>query len=320
MIKKPQIDKFKEIIEVVSNAAMGDYSQRIKITGEDEVAALGIAINEMIDNIVHWRSEMTEEILSVVSDISMGDLSKEVEVVGEDEFAALGSAINEMNSNLKHYNQEMTEKILTVVSDVSMGDFSKEIDVSSSGEASFEALGEAINEVINILRQSHERLKHLSEIDPLTNIPNRRHFFDQLEIDLERAKRYSSPMSLAMIDLDFFKKVNDTYGHLVGDEVLKETAKILRNSIRKADVVGRYGGEEFVIAMVGINIKNAQIVCEKLCKAVENYKHSSAGTITISIGVAELNKNDTVETLIARADKALYAAKEKGRNRTEAVC
>ena len=308
-------EKLKKIISAVSNVAMGDFSQEIKVTGEDEFATLGMAINEMISNLKHYRSEMSEKIISVVSDIAMGDLSKEIEITGEDEFAALGAAINEMNKNLKRYNEKMTNKILAVVSDVSMGELSHKIKIS--GEDSFAALGMAINEMINNLRQMHKKLIALAETDALTNIANRRKLFDMLSLDIERTKRYSSPLSIAMIDLDHFKKVNDTYGHIAGDNVLKETVSILHDNIRKADVLGRYGGEEFIIIMSGLDVKKAKIVCEKIRNIIEKHKHPKIGQVTISIGLAEFCNKDSAEKLIARADKSLYIAKENGRNRVE---
>jgi len=195
------------------------------------------------------------------------------------------------------------------------GDLSKEIEVT--GEDEFAALGMAINEMIYHLRQMHKKLLRLSEIDELTNIPNRRKLFSRLALDIERSKRYSFPLTIAMMDLDHFKKVNDVYGHIAGDHVLKKTANILRDNIRKADILGRYGGEEFVIIMVGLDIKQAEIMCEKLRKEIEKYRYPEVGQVTISIGLTMFCEKETSEQLIAKADQMLYLAKEHGRNRLE---
>ncbi|NOY75644.1 MAG: HAMP domain-containing protein, partial [Kiritimatiellaeota bacterium] len=144
-------ERLNEIISVVSDVAMGDLSKQVEVTGEDELAALGMSINEMVANLKRYRTEMAENIISVVSDVAMGDLSKQVEVTGEDELAALGMSINEMIDNLKRYRTEMAEKIISVVSDVAMGDLSKQVEVT--GEDELAALGMAINEMISGLKE-----------------------------------------------------------------------------------------------------------------------------------------------------------------------
>lgn len=124
-------------------------------------------------------------------------------------------------------------------------------------------------------------------------------------------------LTIAMIDVDNFKKINDKYGHHMGDEVLKNTVKILSKYTRKSDALGRLGGDEFVIIMVGNNINQAKVVCEKLCRIVQKHRHPKVGSVNISIGVAELTDNNSEETLLLKADKALYRAKAKGGNRVE---
>lgn len=315
MDKKENNKKLNELITIVSNVAMGDLSQKVKVKGNDEFAALGMSINAMIDNLNYYRSDAINNILGVVSDIAMGDLSKEIKIRGDGEIAALGMAINEMNNNLKNYHNELTNKILAVVSDVSMGDLSKEIEIGTHDNLA--ALKLAINEVINILRKTNNKLRTLAETDPLTGIYNRRRLFEILDLDLKRIRRYKNHLSIAMLDLDHFKQINDNYGHIVGDQILRNTVQIITPNIRKADVLGRYGGEEFLLIMINTSKKQAFLVSEKIRKLFEQTKHSKGAHVTISIGVAEFQEEDTLESLLKRADQALYKAKEK---RNKVIC
>jgi diguanylate cyclase (GGDEF)-like protein/PAS domain S-box-containing protein len=164
-----------------------------------------------------------------------------------------------------------------------------------------------------------EKLRELSEIDPLTAIYNRRKLFELLGLETEKARRYERPLSLLIFDLDHFKKVNDKFGHDVGDIVLKITAHIIGDVIRNADIFARYGGEEFIIVSPETDINGAVALAEKVRATVEHYGYPAAGKITISAGVAELSAEDSGATLIKRADERLYAAKKQGRNRVEAA-
>lgn len=165
---------------------------------------------------------------------------------------------------------------------------------------------------------SEELFYNLSIKDELTGLYNRRYFFDVLEKEVAQAQRYPKSLSLAVIDIDFFKKINDTYGHQAGDRVLKVFSKTLSANLRKADVVARAGGEEFAIFMPFADGKGAADLCEKLRNKVEKMK-PAFGTyiisVTCSIGVAEYQKGDGVDQLMAKADMALYEAKRSGRNR-----
>jgi diguanylate cyclase (GGDEF)-like protein/PAS domain S-box-containing protein len=165
--------------------------------------------------------------------------------------------------------------------------------------------------------RAEEKLRELSEKDPLTMVYNRRKFFELLEIEVEKAKRYARPLSLIMLDLDQFKTVNDKYGHTNGDIILKTTTNIVGNLIRKVDIFARYGGEEFIILCPETGGDGAAALAEKIRASVETHAHPGVGRVTVSAGVAELSDKDSVATLIENADKALYAAKKGGRNRVE---
>ena len=160
-----------------------------------------------------------------------------------------------------------------------------------------------------------------AEIDFLTAIPNRRRFMRAMEDFLRDFKKKGYKFSLIILDIDDFKKINDTYGHLAGDEVLKDVASVLKFYLRANTVIGRIGGEEFAILLPGVEAENAKKVAERLRKIIENRKvHVNEETIinpTASFGVTEVKEGDSLDKIIERADRALYRAKSKGKNRVE---
>lgn len=160
-----------------------------------------------------------------------------------------------------------------------------------------------------------KRVEKLSITDKLTQLYNRVKIEEIFAIEIAKFHRYNTSFSLILIDIDFFKEVNDTYGHNIGDLFLREIADLLKSSVRIEDVVGRWGGEEFVILSNNYTIEGVLCLAEKIRKNVEAYEFSIIGHKTISIGVSVLNKKDTQETMIARADKSLYHAKKTGRNK-----
>ena len=170
------------------------------------------------------------------------------------------------------------------------------------------------------LRDANKKLIENSTIDYLTNIPNRRYFFETGSKYFHLAKRQESELSVIYIDIDYFKNINDTYGHNIGDEILKIIANTLSKNIRKSDIVARTGGEEFIILLTDIDEQKAFIFAEKLRKAIENtnYKKDDI-TIksTISLGISGIKNNDEkLDSIINRADKALYQAKKENRNKS----
>ncbi len=170
------------------------------------------------------------------------------------------------------------------------------------------------------LLKKQGELKRLLAYDRLTGLYNRYFFLERMEEEIEMAKRFGMPLSLAMLDIDHFKKVNDHYGHLFGDYVLQEIGKMMLMHFRKTDMIARYGGEEFTILATGSYKDGLAHACERFRKKVEKYKFSSEDieiTLTISIGVADFipSKDDDGIDLIRRADTALYEAKGRGRNR-----
>lgn len=166
-------------------------------------------------------------------------------------------------------------------------------------------------------RRLEEQLKMAATIDKLTGIYNRQTLDDVLAREIARAHRYKTPLSLIMADIDHFKQVNDSFGHQIGDQVLRAIAVTLKESVRRSDMVGRWGGEEFMIVAPQTEIENTIAMAEKLRKLIAGRSFPHNDTVTVSMGVARMNADDTIESIIHRADEALYAAKHAGRNRVE---
>jgi diguanylate cyclase (GGDEF)-like protein len=165
--------------------------------------------------------------------------------------------------------------------------------------------------------QHVEQLNNLAVRDGLTGIFNRRYFEHRILEEIERAGRYETALALVMIDIDGFKKLNDEFGHLLGDEVLRMLAVLLTQQLRKADVVCRYGGEEFAVLLPEITVENASSVADKLRRVVEAFPFPGVPRpVTMSCGVARFPDNGaTRDELVKAADAALYNAKQSGRNR-----
>jgi two-component system cell cycle response regulator len=171
----------------------------------------------------------------------------------------------------------------------------------------------------NIENAYHEEIYRLTTIDGLTQVYNKRYFVETLEREIGRAHRYRRDLSLIMFDIDEFKKINDTFGHLAGDHVLKQLAAVIRSRIRREDILSRYGGEEFAIILPEIDNYNAMQFAEKIRSLVEMaaFRFEDADiSVTISVGVASLQQDvHEPSEFIRIADERLYAAKAAGRNR-----
>lgn len=169
------------------------------------------------------------------------------------------------------------------------------------------------------LERANEQLAKLSMTDRLTGLLNRGTWENLVDAEYERFRRYGQATSLVMFDIDHFKPVNDTYGHLAGDEVIRHTADVTRNNIRQSDSAGRYGGEEFGIILPETDAESARVICERIREAIENSTVSTtAGDIryTVSMGIAQLTETpENYMQWMQKADEALYKAKESGRNK-----
>jgi len=166
-----------------------------------------------------------------------------------------------------------------------------------------------------LLQRRCKRAQKFALTDPLTRLYNRRMGIASLDQAMARSQRSGVDLTVLMIDLDQFKKLNDTYGHVQGDQALRATADVLRMTVRKGDTVCRYGGEEFMVVLPETSTEEAAVLATRLFTAVEARGHEEKLPITVSIGQASVRQGDTAESLLNRADKALYASKAGGRNR-----
>lgn len=169
---------------------------------------------------------------------------------------------------------------------------------------------------ISIDVTAKKELEKMATIDKLTNVYNRRMLDDFLKLEIEVAARHNEDLSLIVIDIDYFKKVNDTFGHLAGDNLLTKVSKMILENLRSSDIFGRYGGEEFLIICTQTTKENAFVLAEKLRILIKDFKFDEIGHKTISLGISDFQKGDTVETLFKKADTALYEAKNTGRDKS----
>lgn len=169
---------------------------------------------------------------------------------------------------------------------------------------------------ITQIKNRADMLEQKANLDSLTGAYSREKFNELYEIEFRRSQRYINSLSLLFLDIDHFKEINDTYGHDLGDQALIQFVKIIQENIRQYDVLARWGGEEFILMLPQTDMSAAFKIAEKLRKQISNHTFETIGTITCSIGVSMLQKNDDIHSLIKRADNALYKAKRSGRNRS----
>ena len=207
------------------------------------------------------------------------------------------------------------QAIINKTQDLAEGrtDFSQRLTYKKNDELGY--LVYWFNKLSDALEQDYVRIEQLSITDPLTQLSNRSHTDEYLKKNLGQDSPTRHKLIVIIADIDHFKAVNDNYGHLAGDHVLREFSELLKKHTRTQDFVGRWGGEEFIIAMPDITPEQAVKNAERLRSAIESHDFGSSGTVTASFGIAVSTENDTRESLIGRADECLYKAKDQGRNR-----
>ncbi|MDG4867442.1 diguanylate cyclase [Guyparkeria sp. 1SP6A2] len=168
-------------------------------------------------------------------------------------------------------------------------------------------------------KRTEEHIHQLATMDSLTGVANRHEFSRVASLEVQRSQRHGNPLSLIMYDLDHFKRINDSFGHSAGDEVLRTVSEIARQTVRETDLVGRWGGEEFMVLLPQTPLAEAAVLAERLRQAVDDHDFPSVRHVTASFGVAGFRPEDALDSLVLRVDKALYRAKENGRNRVETL-
>ena len=200
-----------------------------------------------------------------------------------------------------------------------------DVAVLSSGGGELSQLTGVFNDMVRRLREGRAELERVSVTDELTGLANRRRLVTELDRELRRSDRTGHPFSILMLDVDRFKKFNDTWGHPAGDGVLKRLANTLRDCVRDVDTVARYGGEEFTVLLPETPVAEAARVAERIRAATEKDRFTPEGSttvvsVTVSIGYAVYPENGRAqEPLIEAADQALYRSKQSGRNRVSAA-
>ena len=243
--------------------------------------------------------------------VSQGDLEQPLAARG-----SLAGALKTLDAALRHLTWQ-TQR-------VAAGDFTQRVDFMGEFSEAFNSMVVALDraraeldERNALLQAQAVKLEELATTDALTGVYNRRKFNDLTLAEVERVRRYGHPLSLLILDIDHFKRVNDTYGHEAGDEVLVVLAGLIRAAIRATDSLARWGGEEFVVLSPDVTLEGEAELAERLRAAASTHEHSSVGTVTASFGVAQYRAGETPDELFARADEALYRAKEGGRDRVE---
>lgn len=277
---------------------------------------------------------------SILDAFAKGDLSCDISLRG-----VIAGRLKALQANLLHLTWQIQQ--------VAEGDFSQRVEFMGAYAAAFNSMVEQLDTALTALRHKEEELtkltealqtevaekaealaalrkseaqfKHMAEHDALTGVLNRRSFYELASVEFKRAEENGYPCSLALVDIDFFKKINDNYGHLEGDAALRHVTQTMESSLRHGGFVGRYGGEEFVVLLSGLDLKTAKKVAERLRKTVaESPLQTPKGplNITISIGLAHVtprhgHAQDATffESVLNTADEALYTAKQTGRNR-----
>ena len=287
-------------------------------------------MDELLQHIRHGvdHQQAQEEILRLATFPRLNP-SAVIELDASGEVTYLNPAAERAFPDLgeKEHSHPMLLGSAEVIADLRQGRLQGDaVAETRIGEATYELHISYVSEVdliriyaldITMRKRAEEEIYLLATTDSLTGIANRREFSTILAREVERAKRYGAPMSLAMYDLDYFKRVNDTFGHDAGDYVLQTVSSLVKENIRATDVVARWGGEEFMLLMPQSDIVAARSAAEKLRRVIAAHTFDKVNKLTVSFGVTAFAPQDDLNSLLKRVDDALYRAKERGRNRVE---
>ncbi len=314
----------------IEEAGDAEAWQRILEEIADLIADLRSRVQRERSDLESFLTQVTERLADVDQHLQGVDSSRQESLADtrelnsrvHDHVRGISSSVQGASDLelLKHEVQRTLDVILSHVDDHR----GREEDRSARLEKQVQQLSGRLREVereSGELRQRLSQERSAAATDALTGIPNRLAYDERIEQEYKRWKRLPQPLTLVVADVDFFKKVNDSYGHKAGDKVLVTIAQLLSKQIRESDLLARYGGEEFVIVMPGASAAAAFEVADKLRMAVDQtpfHYHGTRVPVTVSCGVAQFRDDDTPDTVFERADAALYRAKQNGRNRCEA--
>ena len=262
-------------------------------------AVTGLLFVLMIAAIIH--ASITRKIVALThsaEEMRAGNLKASVETGSSDEVGVLAASFNDMSGRMQQLVGNLEEMVQQRTQEL------------TEARDRLEAL-------VKELDDKNQALEILSVTDKLTGLANRRKLESSLQSEILRARRYGKRFSIILIDVDHFKAVNDTYGHQVGDAVLVQLATLLTRNARETDIVGRWGGEEFLIICPETNLTLVSTLAERYRAELERNDFAQVGQVTSSFGVTDCREDDDVLRLVQRADEALYRAKESGRNRVE---
>jgi diguanylate cyclase len=281
---------------------------------------------EEFEQFLQGLDHRLETIQSLINDASQGQLDRDkarntFESTLECEVDEVRSIINSKN-DLGILGQSISQHlgvIMTAMQEYRLEENKRETELTKQLSDMQNKLNE-MEKLAEVAQHAIEEQRKKAMHDALTGLPNREAYQQRLEQEVHRHQRYGNKLSLMVCDIDLFKRINDNYGHLAGDKVLKIIAKSLQVNLRDSDFIARFGGEEFVALMPETSRAEAKIVAEKLRKKIEsspfNFKKEPV-QITVSFGISEFTKEDNPNDVFERADKALYQAKEKGRNQVQ---
>jgi len=220
-------------------------------------------------------------------------------------------------------DHRLIHRIRALEADMAKTDLDRNLLARQTGADEIDALRNELAGLLNRLTDQNAELERLATTDGLTGLANRRRLFERLDQEVYRARRYGIALSVILLDIDHFKRVNDSWGHAVGDRVLREVARETQQLLHKTDLAGRYGGEEFVLLLPETDLAEAMSLAHRLNRHIARtafaLERGSSLSVTVSAGVAALFPDESSEALIQRADRALYRAKEMGRDRVEAA-
>ena len=294
-------DKFKEL----SNQLV-----KVLVDKVDSSPALGPELEQVFDELIVQKYFIDKE----------RETAKEV-------FVAFTKTIYEMSQSSEKLDKTLNEQIDVIKAAENMSDILSAKDVVLGQAKKIQSQADAMREELEESKRTTSKLTQLLEqveskamIDPLTQVFNRGTYNMEIAQMIKEFKRYKNPAALIIIDIDHFKIFNDDYGHKVGDAVLALVASVIKGAVRDTDMVFRYGGEEFVVLLDNLDLKNALTVAEKVRAQIESHHLTNKANvlnITVSIGLSCFKEGDIESSIFERADKALYQGKQNGRNRVE---